>query len=201
MVPERRSMHVRRLGSEDASLFMSLRRAALEDAPCAFGSSPEDDRAASIDFVRDALASPDRATFGAFAGELVDIVGVYRDRSAKGAHKCSIWGLYVSPDARSNGIGRALVTEALGFARPLEGVTQVPVCATDRAPRPGPCTRAWASSRGASKRLPFESAISRSRSTTWSGRSMVTLPNQRVEQTGPRSRMKNKACWTGTSCG
>ena len=68
MVSDRQSTLVRRLGSKDASLFISLRRAALEGAPFAFGSSPEDDRAASIDFVRDTLASPDQAIFGAFAG-------------------------------------------------------------------------------------------------------------------------------------
>lgn len=127
-------MLVRRLTPEDAESFMSLRHMALEDAPSAFGSSPEDDRANSIDFVHDAFADPDQAVFGAFAGALVGIVGIYRDRGAKGSHKINIWGLYVSPDARSAGTGRALVTEALAFARSLEGVTHVHVSATDGAP-------------------------------------------------------------------
>lgn len=113
---------------------MALRHAALEDAPFSFGSSPEDDRANSIGFVRDVLASPDQAVFGAFAGPLVGIVGIYRDPSAKGSHKCHLWGLYVSPAARSTGIGRALVTEAVDFALSLERVTHLYVSATDRAP-------------------------------------------------------------------
>jgi GNAT superfamily N-acetyltransferase len=134
MVPDRQSTLVRRLGPEDAPLFMSLRRTALKAAPLAFSSSPEDDRAGSIDFVRDTLAGSDQAVFGAFAGGLVGIVGIYRERSVKGAHRCDIWGLYVLPDARSRGIGRAPVSEALDFAGSLDGVTHVYVSATDRAP-------------------------------------------------------------------
>jgi ribosomal protein S18 acetylase RimI-like enzyme len=52
----------------------------------------------------------------------------------KAAHKCTIWGLYVSADVRSRGIGRTLVAEAIGFASSLEGVTHVHTGATDRAP-------------------------------------------------------------------
>jgi ribosomal protein S18 acetylase RimI-like enzyme len=134
MVPETESTLVRRLEPEDAALYVRLRRAALDDAPFSFASSPEDDLAFSVDFVRDALASPDQAMFGAFAGDLIGIVGIFRDRSVKGAHKCNIWGLYVAPDARSNGIGRALMTEAIGFAQSLEGVTHVHTSASDHAP-------------------------------------------------------------------
>ena len=125
---------IRRLTAEDASLFVPFRRAALRESPFAFSSSVEDDRARSMDFVREAIAGRDQAVFGAFAPQLVGAVGIYRDPSAKGAHKASLWGLYVVPGARSTGLGRALVVAALDFAASLEGVTHVYVSATERAP-------------------------------------------------------------------
>jgi ribosomal protein S18 acetylase RimI-like enzyme len=125
---------LRCLGPADAARFMSLRRAALEDAPFAFSSSPEDDRARSVEFVRETLASADQAVLGAFAGDLVGMVGISRERHVKTAHICGLWGLYVTPAARSAGVGRALVRAALSFARSLPGVTHVSVGVTERAP-------------------------------------------------------------------
>ena len=134
MAVEMGATPVRRLEPDDAAPFMSLRRAALEDAPFAFASSPGHDLADSVAFVREMLASADQAVFGAFAGDLVGMAGIYRERHVKAAHKCSLWGLYVLPDARSAGVGRALVLEALAFARSLPGVTHVGVSVTERAP-------------------------------------------------------------------
>jgi ribosomal protein S18 acetylase RimI-like enzyme len=134
MPTDREALLVRRLGPADAAAFMALRRAALLEAPLAFISSPEDDVAGSLEFVEEALAASDQATFGAFAEELVGIVGVGRQQHLKASHKCEIWGLYVRPDARSVGAGRALVLEALSFAASLAGVTHVYVGATERAP-------------------------------------------------------------------
>jgi len=126
---------IRRLTASDASAFLTVRRSALEDAPFAFASSPEDDRSRSREFVEQSLAASDQAVFGAFAAELVGIVGVHRDRHLKALHKCHLSGLYVAPASRSAGVGRALVTAALEFARSLPGVTHVFAGVTDRAPQ------------------------------------------------------------------
>ena len=124
---------VRRLEPLDAAALAALRRRALESAPLAFSSSPQDDRALSLDFLRELLASSDQAVFGAFAGDLVGIVGIYRDHHAKAIHRCEVWGLFVGSEHRRQGMARALVREAVAFARSLPGVTHVYVSATDAA--------------------------------------------------------------------
>lgn len=116
---------VRQLHPEDAESYIAIRRQALEQEPFAFLSSVEDDRALSASFVREALASSSQATFGAFAPELVGIVGVHRDSHRKAAHKAHIWGLYVTPGERRSGIGRSLMKRAIRFSRELPGVSQI----------------------------------------------------------------------------
>ena len=125
---------VRRLRPEDAEAFIALRREALQNEPFAFSSSPEEDRALSIVFVREALASSTQAIFGGFADTLVASAGVYRDAQRKSAHKAHVWGVYVAPAHRRAGLARSLMTAALRFARDLPGVTQVHLGVTDRGP-------------------------------------------------------------------
>ncbi len=125
---------IRRLTAADARAYRAIRGEALEQAPLAFSASPEDDLARSAEFVVRSLADPAQAVFGAFAPEVVGMVGVYRDRHLKAAHKCHLFGLYVAPARRSSGLGRQLVEEAVAFARSLPGVTQVHAGVTDRAP-------------------------------------------------------------------
>jgi len=126
-------MFIRRLKPDDAEEYVRVRREALELAPLSFTASPEDDTAASPDFVREALGSEEQALFGAFTPALVGIVGVYRDRHKKAGHKCHVWGMYVSPSARRQGIGRRLLEETLAFARSSAGVTHVHLSASDCA--------------------------------------------------------------------
>src|SRR6476659_9110072 len=114
---------IRALSPDDASDYQHIRREALEDSPFAFGSSPSDDRARSIEFVREGLSSTDQAIYGAFMPYLVGVVGLYRDQGMKARHKAHLWGLYVRPAHRSAGLGRALVEAAIGFARSLGGVS------------------------------------------------------------------------------
>lgn len=127
-------MIVRQLGPDDASLYLPLRRHALEHEPHSFGASAEDDRAGSAELLRPALSDPDQAIFGAFEPRLVGVVGIYRDGLIKARHKAHVWGMYVSPEGRGKGTGRLLMEAALGWARAQPGVIQVQLVVSTRTP-------------------------------------------------------------------
>lgn len=125
---------VRRLGVEDAPALVSLRREALETDPLAFGASIEDDRGLSPDLVRSSLADVgEQAVFGSFDVEaLTGMVGVIRASKVKQRHSGTIWGMYVTPRARSRGAGRALLDAAVNQARGW-GLEQVQLSVTEPA--------------------------------------------------------------------
>lgn len=102
--------------------------------PEAFAASPSDDRAIDPDYLRHALAEADQALFGGFDPELAGIVGLYRAKGEKSAHKSHLWGLYVAPAHRGKGLGRLLVEAAVGFARSMPGVSQVCLCVSEETP-------------------------------------------------------------------
>jgi ribosomal protein S18 acetylase RimI-like enzyme len=120
-------MHIRRLSPEDAAAFQALRLAALQEAPSAFGSSFEEESEFPPSVIEGRLAlKPDRGPFGAFEGEeLVGLVALGRESMKKLAHKALVWGMYVKPEHRGKGIGKALLCEALSLARSVPEVTQV----------------------------------------------------------------------------
>jgi GNAT superfamily N-acetyltransferase len=125
---------VRRLGPPDAPALAGLRRQALESAPLAFSSSPEDDHQRLLDFLCESHRASEQAVFGAFVEDLEGMVGIYRDGHAKAAHRCEVWGLFVKPVCRRQGVARALMAEAIAFARSLPDVTHVYVSVTAAAP-------------------------------------------------------------------
>jgi ribosomal protein S18 acetylase RimI-like enzyme len=127
-------MAIRNLAQGDVSAFLQLRRRALTLEPHSFGASPEDDRALDPGFLESALQDPAQAILGAFAPELVGVVGIYRDRLIKASHKAHVWGMYVSPDGRGKGTGKRLMEAALHWAREQPGVSQVDLVVSTRTP-------------------------------------------------------------------
>jgi len=126
---------LRRLAPADAEAFAAFRRAYLEDAPLAFGASPESDFLGSADSVRRQIELGDASViFGVFAPGLVAAVGLYRERRPKTAHKAHVWGMYVTPAHRGRGYGRRLLEAAVAHARTLAGVTVVHLSVTEAAP-------------------------------------------------------------------
>jgi ribosomal protein S18 acetylase RimI-like enzyme len=135
-------LNVRRLRPEDATALVALRRQALESHPLAFSASVDDDRGLSLELVRTDLADDqEQAAFGHFdAGHLTGMVGVVRESRVKRRHRAHVWGMYVAPNVRRRGVGRALLAAAVARARAWPGVDQVHLSVTDDA---GPAMRLY----------------------------------------------------------
>ncbi len=126
---------IRLLLADDASDFVTLRREALLDSPLAFASSLENDFVSNLDVVRERLRqAPEFAIYGAFREGLVGSVGLYRDTHLKASHKAHLWGMYVSPRHRRQGLAAELLSAALRHAAGLPGVSWVHLGVTSAAP-------------------------------------------------------------------
>jgi len=122
-----RNLIMRPLTPADTLSFKTLRLAALQAAPTGAASSYEEEKDRSDDeFGKRLERTTDKTVFGAFDGErLVGIVGIRREAMRKFQHKGFIWGVYVDPDFRGQGVSRKLLTEAIAFTRQIPGMTQI----------------------------------------------------------------------------
>jgi ribosomal protein S18 acetylase RimI-like enzyme len=117
---------IRELQDGDVEAFVELRREALLDSPLAFVASPGDDLFSSAEGVRERLRhAPEFVIMGAFQPRLVGAVGLYRDRLLKSSHKAHLWGMYVTPNHRRQGIASELLKGVLRHAACLPGVSWV----------------------------------------------------------------------------
>lgn len=125
---------IRRLTGADAAALREIRREALEREPFAFGSSPGEDFAQSLQQVQSLLADAQAAAvFGAFEPDLVGMVGVRRLTRKKTRHKAEIWGMYLRREHRGRGLGRQLMEAAIAFAREQDGLRLLQLAVTERA--------------------------------------------------------------------
>lgn len=138
-----------RLTPADAARYAKLRRQMLEDSPWAFAASPDEDPSRDIDLVAaklaeaqneifavEAPAEPDASSASASRSEkrLVAAAGVVRRAQRKFAHRALIWGVFVAPERRGQGLGRAVVAAALDEARHWTGVDYVDISASVSSP-------------------------------------------------------------------
>jgi RimJ/RimL family protein N-acetyltransferase len=77
--------------------------------------------------------------FGAWDedGALVGVAGLGRQRTRKSRHRGGVWGMYVAPEARGRGVGRALLDALIAHARTVDGLhrLELGVEATNTAAR------------------------------------------------------------------
>jgi len=121
-------MEIRALTSADANSFSRLRREGLDAAPWAFAESVAEHDARAPEALAKRLSSSTAETFvmGAFdQDELIGMAGFARNPRCKLRHKALIWGVYVAPAFRGQGIARALLTEIIARAKNFDGLEQI----------------------------------------------------------------------------
>ena len=120
-------MIIRELTIEDGAITWQLRLQALQDNPEAFGGTYEETIARGFDnYIQRLRGANDSFWLGAFEQEqLLGMVGFFREEGLKDRHKGFIIGMYVTPEARSKGAGKALLIEAIAHARKIPDLDQL----------------------------------------------------------------------------
>ncbi|MCA1053796.1 GNAT family N-acetyltransferase [Rossellomorea aquimaris] len=121
-------MEILRLDRSHAEAYLQLRLEALQTNPEAFGSSYEETISMQnpVEHTASRLDQRENYTYGAFEDErLVGMLVLVPQTVEKMKHKASIFGMYVTPDYRGNGIARTLMEKAVQKARELEGIEQI----------------------------------------------------------------------------
>ena len=135
-------MTIRRLAPADAAALRELRLQGLRESPGAFGTSAEEDERRTVgDFAEGLRRNAESGlgfTLGAFSegGGLVGVVGLLRDERAKAHHRAAVRGMYVAPEARRRGVGRALMERLIAEARAMDGLERLSLRVTTASAAP-----------------------------------------------------------------
>jgi RimJ/RimL family protein N-acetyltransferase len=104
-----------------------MRLEALQKNPEAFASSYEEEKYHSVEKYIKRFQSPqDSFTFGAFEDSiLVGVITLIRGQKLKLSHRANIVAMYIKPEKRGTGLGKALIAKAIEKAYRLEGIEQI----------------------------------------------------------------------------
>ena len=120
-------MTIRRLNPTDTITYRNLRLRALRDAPTAFASSYAEERKWPLTrFEARLILAAHSWAFGCFIDEkLVGLTSLVRETRLKLRHKAGIYGVFVDPHHRRNGLGRMLLNRAIAQAHRMRGLQQL----------------------------------------------------------------------------
>ena len=110
-------INIRPFTADEAMTWRTIRLEALANAPGAFGEALEDAEGQTIDDYRKTVAGP-FPPFAAFDGvTAIGTAGFYILGGPKMSHRGVLWGMYVSPTHRGQGVGRKLIGSIIDHAR------------------------------------------------------------------------------------
>ena len=123
-------IEIRKLGVDDAELYREMRLRSVIEHPEAFLTSEAEERAHGLAGIQERFRTlwsrPDSCVFMAFRDDdAVGMIGVFRSEREKTRHTAQIWGMYVAPDGRRQGVGRLLVDRAIHIASSWPGVERI----------------------------------------------------------------------------
>ena len=107
---------LRQLSAVDAPAFRDLRLLGLQESPTAFGGAYADEQHRTVEDFAGSIANS-HIVGGFIADRLVGVAGFYVMAQQKSAHRGGIWGVYVHPEARRQGVGRAVLETVIAHAR------------------------------------------------------------------------------------
>lgn len=114
------NISIRRLIAEDLSDFFNLRLEALLNSPTAFLASYEEERSLGAALYENSITQhkANNLILGAFSDQkLIGFIGVYQEEKQKTKHKANIWGMYVQPSYRNQGVGKVLMDYLLAHVK------------------------------------------------------------------------------------
>lgn len=129
---------IRPIRASDADAWRALRLQALKQEPASFATSYEEAAALDPEAFAGGIPAGDGpdVLFGLFVeGALEGAAGFAVQGGSKRRHKGLLWGVYVRPEWRGRGFGKALVQRVIDHARGRVALLQICVTVGNEARR------------------------------------------------------------------
>jgi ribosomal protein S18 acetylase RimI-like enzyme len=105
---------LRRLRGPDAAAWRALRLRGLREEPGAFGSAWEEEEPHPLPWFAERLER--HAVLGAGEATLLATAGLLLETALKHRHKAVLWGVFVAPEARGQGLARLMMRHLIWHA-------------------------------------------------------------------------------------